>query len=242
MKYYKSSKFAKSIGTTGIIAIAACSLIAVGAIAWFALSRKNPVSEKPLSESKTSQDEYNNSDVSYNSSADTPTVTPDEPVADANKNVSDIKYGDDEPTPQPQPAEEEKVTYIMPIEGNISKGYSDSALQYSATYGDMRLHTGVDILCDSGSDIKSVSSGTVKSVTDDAKYGKVITVEYADNITVKYCGMGSVNVKDGDSVTAGTVIGTSGEIPCECADNPHIHIEVTRDGNAVSPLEALNLE
>ena len=130
----------------------------------------------------------------------------------------------------------------MPIEGNISKGYSDSALQYSATYGDMRLHTGVDILCDSGSDIKSVSSGTVKSVTDDAKYGKVITVEYADNITVKYCGMGSVNVKDGDSVTAGTVIGTSGEIPCECADNPHIHIEVTRDGNAVSPLEALNLE
>ena len=106
----------------------------------------------------------------------------------------------------------------------------------------MRLHTGVDILCETGSNIKSAGSGTVKSVVDDTNYGKIITVEHNGGITIKYCGMGSVNVKENDKVAAGDVIGTSGEIPCECADNPHIHIEVTVDGNITSPLAALGLE
>ena len=236
MKYYKSSKFTKAITSTGFVTIVACALIAVGAIAWFALSRNNTVTETPSQ--NNSQQSYPDTDNSYNSKAETPQVTPEEPVTNVNDDVSDVPYSDEEETP----AEPEKPTFVLPITGNISKGYSDSALQYSATYDDMRLHAGVDILCESGSNIKSAGSGTVKSVVEDANYGRVITIEYADSITVKYCGMGSVNVKENDTVTTGDIIGTSGEIPCECADNPHIHIEVTIDGESVSPLAALGLE
>lgn len=236
MKYYKTSKFTKAITSTGFVTIVACALIAVGAIAWFALSRDNAVSETPPDNSQ-SQQEYPDTDNSYNSEASIPDAN-EEPVTDVDDDVSDVPYNEEEPS---EPAEE-KPTFVLPITGNISKGYSDTALQYSATYGDMRLHTGVDILCDAGSNIKSAGSGTVKSVVDDANYGRIITIEHSGGITVKYCGMGSVNVKEGDKVAAGDVIGTSGEIPCECADNPHIHIEVTVDGSSTSPLAALGLE
>ena len=52
----------------------------------------------------------------------------------------------------------------------------------------------------------------------------------------------SVTVKENDSITTSDVIGTSGEIPCECAEKPHIHIEVYVDGKLTSPLAALGLE
>ena len=208
MKYYKTSKFPKAIGSTGVIAIVACALIAVGAIAWFALSRKNAVTETPPENFNSSQQEYNNDDKTYNNStADTPDVSVSEPATDVNQSVSDVPYEAEESEPE---IRQEKITYILPANGNISKGYSDTALQYSATYGDMRIHTGVDILC--------------------------------EGVTVKYCGMGSINFKENDTVASGDVLGTSGEIPSECADNPHIHIEVTTDGETVSPFEALGLE
>ena len=239
MKYYKSSNFSKSIGTTGIIAIAACALIAVGAIAWFALSRKATVTETPSTTPKSSDQSYNDNDTTYNNSkAETPSVSQQEVVTDVNDNVSDVPYSEQETTSE----QEEKITFVLPVDGNISKGYSESALQYSATYGDMRMHTGVDILCDINTNIKSAGAGTVKSVIDDANYGKVIVIEHGGGITVKYCGLGSIAVKEGDKVATGDIIGTSGEIPCECADNPHIHIEVTVDGESVSPLSALSLE
>lgn len=238
MKYYKTSKFTKAITSTGFVAIVACALIAVGAIAWFTLSRDNAVTETP-SDNNSSKQEYPDTDNSYNSQADTPQIDVEEPAADVDDNISDVPYSEEETTVEP---ETEKPTFILPITGNISKGYSDSALQYSATYGDMRLHTGVDILCESGSNIKSAGSGTVKSVIDDANYGRVITIEHTGGIMVKYCGMGSVNVKENDKVATGDIIGTSGEIPCECADNPHIHVEVTVDGSNRSPLTVLGLE
>ncbi len=237
MKYYKTSKFTKAITSTGFVTIVACALIAVGAIAWFALSRNNSVTETP-SDNNSSIQEYSEPDNSYNSEVTVPDVS-EEPSTDVNDSVSDVPYSEEETKTQPEP---EKPTFILPITGNISKGYSDTALQYSTTYGDMRLHTGVDILCEIGSDIKSAGSGTVKSVVDDANFGRVITVEHLGDITVKYCGMGSINVKEGDRVAAGDIIGTSGDIPCECADNPHIHIEVLLDGNTTSPLAALGLE
>ena len=106
----------------------------------------------------------------------------------------------------------------------------------------MRLHTGVDILCENGSNIKSVGSGIVKSIIDDVNLGKVIVIDYDDSITVKYCGMASVNVKENDKIATGEIIGTSGEVPSECADKPHIHIEVIVDNEYSSPLKTLGLE
>lgn len=240
MKYYKTPKFAKILTSTGFITIVACLLIAIGAIGWFTLSRGNSNIETP-SENQ-SQQEYPDTNSTYDNNVETPNTTSDLSANDVNESVNDVPYIDNSSNLQSTPAAEEKQSFVLPIIGNVCKGYSDSALQYSATYSDMRLHTGVDILCDVGSDIKSVGSGTVKSINDDVNLGKVIEIEYDDSITVKYCGMDSITVKENDKISTGEIIGTSGEIPGECADNPHIHIEVFVNGEKTSPLAALGLE
>ncbi len=235
MKYYKSNKFIKSIGSTGIVSLTACVLIAIGAIAWFALSNNNKVTTEPES--------YVKENSSYNEVIPSE-VTPSEstpPATDANETVSEVPYKEEVISSNPQP-KPEPIKYVMPINGNISKGYSDTALQYSATYNDMRLHTGVDILCETGSKIKSAGSGTVKSIINDANYGKIIVINHTSELTVKYCGFSEVKVKEGDNVKSGDIIGLSGEIPCECADKPHIHIEAAMQNKTISPLEAMGLK
>lgn len=236
MKYYKSTKFAKFVTSTGFVSVVACAFIAIGAISWFLLS-KNNVNQAPLDDTLPNSS-YPNTNDSYNNTVEIPDTTKT-PIADVDDSVSYVPYAEEN---APITPEVEKPNFILPVEGNISKNFSDTALQYSATYGDMRLHNGIDILCKNGSDIKSVSSGTVKSIVEDAHFGRVITIEYLDDITVKYCGMGSINVKENDKVATGDVIGTSGEIPCECADKPHIHIEVFVKEKITSPLAALGLE
>ncbi len=236
MKYYKSNTFLKAISSTGFLSLVVCVLIAVGAVAWFALSR-NVTSDKPLTDNEQS---YNEPSTSYNDNTIVSEETP--PATDANESVSDVPYTEEKPiVSQPEPSVQE-IKFIMPIEGKLAKGYSDKTLQYSATYNDMRLHAGIDILCKIGSEIKSAGSGTVKSVVDDANYGKVVTIDHTGELTVKYCGFKEVKVKEGDNINTGDIIGISGEIPAECADEPHIHIEAFLQKSPTSPLEALNLE
>lgn len=235
MKYYKTSKFTRAITSTGFVTVLACALVAIGAFTWFALSKSNTITETPAESNKTPS--YPKIDNSYNDDTTISDTTP-KPSTDVAESQEEVPY--EEPS-QPETPKED-ISYILPVEGQISKNFSDTALQYSATYGDMRLHTGIDISCAKNSDVKSVSSGTVKSVVEDANFGKVITIDYSNGIAVKYCGLGSVNVVEGDNVHTGDVIGASGDIPSECTDNPHIHIEVLKDGKTVSPLEALGLE
>ncbi len=235
MKYYKQNSFLKAISSTGFITVTACVLIAIGAIAWFALSSNNDTIKTPSIEEESS---YTEPQESYNN--DTSIVeTPTESATDVNEPVSDVPYSEEETATEPV---EESIKFILPIEGNILKDYSDTALQYSATYGDMRIHTGIDIECSQGSEIKSVGFGTVNSIIDDANYGKIVVINHTVELTVKYCGLKDVNVKEGDTVNAGDVIGISGDIPCECADKPHIHIETTLQNQPTSPLKALGLE
>lgn len=234
MRYKETSRFPKLIGSTGFIVVMSCCLIAVGAAIWFAVSRVNNANERGTSSPDTS---YNSQEPSYNENAEMPQAVEPEVSTDVNNSVDDIPYE----TPESSEPTQEKPSFVVPVIGNVSKGYSDSALQYSATYGDMRLHTGIDILCENGTDIKSAGAGKVTAVTEDSQYGRVITIQHGDNIVVKYCGFGSINVCEGDAVNAETVIGTSGEVPCECSDKPHIHIEATLEGKTVSPLTALGL-
>ena len=127
------------------------------------------------------------------------------------------------------------MNFISPVEGKISKSYSETELQYSATYGDMRLHTGIDIACEKGASVKAMEEGRVVSVEENTSFGTVITVDHGNGITAKYCGIENVTVKAEDKLAKGEIIGAVGTVPCECADQSHIHIEMHEKGKTVSP-------
>ncbi len=132
-------------------------------------------------------------------------------------------------------------TFVSAVDGTVAKGYSDTELQYSKTFDDMRLHTGVDIAAAKGSKIKSVSSGKVTNVENSLTTGKTVTIDHG-TVTVKYCGLSTVNIAAGDTVNAGDTIGLLGDIPFECADSTHLHLEVYKDSAPISPNEILNIK
>ena len=226
---YNESRYSKFVGSTGFYVIIGCCLLAIGGASWFAVSRYAGTQTPPEPSSKP----FSGGTSSYDTDPlpDSVIPLPSESVAGA---VSD----------EPYPAESQPVAaayFSVPVEGNISKGYSDTELQYSATYGDMRIHTGVDIICGTGAAIKAAGDGTVTAVEDSAAYGKVVTIDHGSGIVVKYCGLAEVSVAARQIVKLGDVLGKLGEIPSECADESHLHIEVYKDGKITSPLKALGL-
>lgn len=234
MKYYPSSGRKKN--GTGLYIVIAFGLIAVGIIAWFTVSRiSRGTTESPTPSTTPSKDQtYDKPYTSYND-----TTGPDSTMSDVANSVSDIPYASSEPEVSKPQKSEPKQAPIMPIDGEILKDFSNSALQFSQTYGDMRLHTGLDIKAELGATVKSSASGTVTATDESALFGKTVTIDHGDGIIIKYCGLENVLVSTGKKVNMGDPIAVVGSIPSECADNSHIHLEATKNGEVVSPLDVI---
>lgn len=237
---YEEKDHKGEMSKTSFIMIIVLCLLAIGAVSYLAISGMN-AKVKEKDDNSSDEKTYSSNDSSYNSSITEPDFDMPEPSSSVGKTESEIPYSEPESTEEVVPETQKEPSFMMPVEGNISKGFSDNSLQYSATYGDMRLHTGIDILCKNGTDVKSATDGTVVSVEESASLGKVVSVQFSDEITIKYCGLESLNVKEGDDIKCGTVIGTSGTIPSEANDQPHIHIELYQNDKPVSPLDILKI-
>lgn len=235
MKYYESSRRRKN--GTGLYILIACGLIAVGIIAWFAVSRiaSDTVPKTPSSSLTPSNDvSYNDRTSSYND-----ITSSDMGSSNVANSVSDVPYTSSEQEEPEQTESEPPQAPIMPVDGEILKDFSDSALQYSATYGDLRLHTGVDIEATAGTTVKAAAAGTVTATDDSASLGKTVTVDHGNGIIIKYCGLDNVVVSVGKKLAMGDPIAVVGSIPAECADRSHLHIEATQNGEAVSPMDII---
>lgn len=130
--------------------------------------------------------------------------------------------------------------FIYPVNGEIIKGFNDKELQYSLTYNDMRLHTGIDIKANIGTSVKAAGDGKVISVDNDPSFGYTVKIDHGNNIIGIYCGLTEKTaVKKGDTVSAGTNLGALGGIPAECVDAAHLHLEFLKNNKPISPTELL---
>ena len=110
------------------------------------------------------------------------------------------------------------------------------------TMGDWRVHNGVDFGAAEGEQVAAVQNGTVTLIDKDTLWGVSIELTCPGNLKVRYSGLqDNVNVKKGDTVKKGDIIGVTGTIPVESADGTHIHIETYVNNKLVNPLEAMNL-
>lgn len=128
--------------------------------------------------------------------------------------------------------------YVRAVGGAITKDFNMTGLVYSRTMGDWRVHNGLDISANKGEIVKSVAEGTVAGISADPMYGTTVTVNQNDGLMVYYRGLSSdTAVSVGDKISAGTTIGTIGEIPCESGDGTHLHLEIKRDNKFLNPAE-----
>lgn len=240
MKYSEYHSKSKFTGSAAFYIIIACCLLAIGGASWFAASRISGRHAEIKDNSSVRSDISSITSPGINSANDTSSIRISENVG---KNVSDVPYSSAESaSSEKTPSKPAAKTYTMPVQGEIIKKYSEKELQYSATFGDMRIHTGIDIACEDATAVSACADGTVLSVEDSASFGTVVTIDHGDGITTKYASVKYVKVKAGDKVSVGDIIGSVTAIPEECADQSHLHLEVYKNGHAAEPLSALNLE
>jgi len=157
---------------------------------------------------------------------------------------------DGEPTEPDLPsggetAEPEAPVYVSPCEGAIQKDYSEDVLVFSQTMNDHRIHLGVDISGKVGDPVKAFAGGTVERIYNDNFMGKTVVIDHGNGLKSLYMNLAAEipeDIKEGVSVTAGTVIGAIGESAIsECADSPHLHFEIRLNNKRVDPKDHVTL-
>lgn len=238
MKYSEYHSKSKFTGSAAFYIIIACCLITIGGAAWFAAANINKHDDKTKGENSS----YHSSDNSLYESSSMPEISNPITTEEAGRVVSDEPYSSNEETKESSESSSAAVIFSMPVQGEIIKGYSEKELQYSATLGDMRIHSGIDIACEDGTSVSVAGDGKVLLVDESSSLGTSVTVDHGNGITTKYAAIKGVKVKSGDKVSAGDIIGKVTAVPSECADQSHLHFEVYKDGHSADPLSTLGLE
>ncbi len=142
-----------------------------------------------------------------------------------------------------RPYNSENVTvgrYFYDFEDD-AKSQEHAIIYYENTY---MQNSGVDYISETVFDVVSVLSGKVVSVEEDDILGNIIKVEHENKIISVYQGVDKVAVKEGDTVTQGQVIATSGNSSINSNYTTSLHFEVYYNGTLMDPenFYTLNLD
>lgn len=164
------------------------------------------------------------------------TQSSDRAVNNPATNVPDTRRQTEAPTA----ATTSKPEFILPCGTQIIKDFSRGELVQSKTMGDYRVHSGIDFKAGKGDDVKAVADGKVTNVSENSLWGWVVEIDHGNGMTARYCGlMKTPAVKKGDTVQAGKIIGRAGVVPCESAEETHLHFETRVQGKPSDPLAVL---
>lgn len=94
-------------------------------------------------------------------------------------------------------------------------------------------HAGLDVAVAVGTPIKSSARGRVLAVDDYFFNGKTIFVDHGNGLITLYCHLKRIDVKPGDAVSKGQLLGLSGKTGR--ATGPHLHWSVVLNGVMVDP-------
>jgi len=145
--------------------------------------------------------------------------------------------------PAPPSDVPEVGTVLWPVAGSsvITQQWLQHPEWYESTYN-IRGHNGIDIASDEGTAVVSIKDGVVVDVGyDEAGYGHYVRVwhpgvNYLGNtIHTFYAHLSKVNVKKGDKLNRGDVVGRMGSTGR--SSGPHLHFEVRladAEGNYVA--------
>ena len=129
-----------------------------------------------------------------------------------------------------------KNQFIMPVKGIIS-----------GVYGSQRIlngkpkwpHYGIDIAAKKGTKIQASSTGLVTMAEPDLYYtGGTIIMDHGHGISTIYSHLESINVKVGDEVLQGDIIGTVGSTGR--STGPHLDFRINWFQTRLDPMSVLD--
>lgn len=130
-----------------------------------------------------------------------------------------------------------------PLSGELSREFVMDDLVYYEVIGEWRVHGGIDIKPKDTLLIESALKGKVEAVNNSEITATEIIIDHGNNVKTLYSNLVSANVKVGDRVEKGQVIGNIGKtVSIESMDGAHLHFELIVDGKQVNPLDYITLE
>ena len=136
------------------------------------------------------------------------------------------------PTPKPTPRPTAATTaWRWPLIGPITQRFGETKTKYG-------VHQGIDIDGQTGDRVRAARGGqVVLAGTSDACGGLQVHIDHGNGFESWYRHLSRIEVKRGDVVAAGAVIGRVGNTGCSLGS--HLHFGIRRGTTFVDPLRYL---
>ncbi len=108
----------------------------------------------------------------------------------------------------------------------------NSLILYQNTY---LQNSGILYTAENTFDVIAVLGGTVKNVTTDSILGVMVEVSHDNNLTSFYYSLSEVEVKAGDVLELGQIIGKSGDNKIENKEGSSLLFEIYYQGKTIDP-------
>jgi len=120
---------------------------------------------------------------------------------------------------------------IWPVRGYLSSGFGRRTDPFT---GRKSRHSGIDVAAARGTEILAPADGGVVAVGRRGAYGRSIIIDHGNDVITRYGHLDRYNVRAGQSVRRGDVIGFVGSTGRSNA--PHLHYEVWVQDKAQNPI------
>lgn len=128
------------------------------------------------------------------------------------------------------------VPYRKPVIGEV-EFTSGFGVRSDPFLGRPAMHTGLDFRAATGDPVRVTANGRVVSAGWSGGYGRMIEVDHGNGLSTRYGHLSEINVKVGEIVKIGQVVGLVGSTGR--STGPHLHYETRIEGEAVDPQKFL---
>lgn len=142
---------------------------------------------------------------------------------------------------------EERADYLLTSIRGIPLGYpvygkitSHIGWRKNPFGGGYEFHSGIDITAPHGSKVRATADGVVVLAGWYGDYGKTVIIRHPSGYLTLYGHLSKIDVKEGQRVKAGDVVGRVGSTGR--STGPHLHYEVIKDNKPIDPSKFLAWE
>jgi murein DD-endopeptidase MepM/ murein hydrolase activator NlpD len=128
------------------------------------------------------------------------------------------------------------VPYRKPVIGEV-EFTSGFGVRSDPFLGRPAMHTGLDFRAATGDPVRATANGKVAASGWAGGYGRMVEIDHGNGLSTRYGHLSEINVKVGDQIRIGQVIGAVGSTGR--STGPHLHYETRIDGDAVDPQKFL---
>ncbi|MDT3777138.1 M23 family metallopeptidase [Nitrospira sp. MA-1] len=124
------------------------------------------------------------------------------------------------------------IPSIWPVKGVLTSKFGPRVSPFT---GKKALHAGIDIGAPTGTEVRSPASGKIVVAAYDGRMGKFVRIDHGYGIETTYGHMSKINVKYGDKVQRGDLVGLVGSTG-KFSTGPHLHYQVAVNDRVVDPI------